>query len=162
MMTELAHSRTGIDIHPGAQIGRLLLHRPRHRRGDRRDHRDRPMGETLSRASPSARFSFAADAEGQSRSRHQAASDARGPRGDLRQRHDPRRQRRDRPRLGDRFKRLAYAFRGPRHDGDHGKSPSPHPRRRARRVRLVDLRARRPTVSRRGSQVRQSSIALAS
>ena len=37
MMTEWAHSRTGIDIHPGATIGQLLLHRPRHRRGDRRD-----------------------------------------------------------------------------------------------------------------------------
>ena len=30
MMTEYAHSRTGIDIHPGASVGLALLHRPRH------------------------------------------------------------------------------------------------------------------------------------
>ena len=39
MMTEYAHSRTGIDINPGAQIGPWFFidHRHRHRR----DHRDR-------------------------------------------------------------------------------------------------------------------------
>ena len=41
MMTELAHRRTGIDIHPGARDRRVVLHRPRHGRRDRRDHADR-------------------------------------------------------------------------------------------------------------------------
>ena len=39
MMTELAHAKTGIDIHPGADDRAGLLHRPRDRRGDRRDVR---------------------------------------------------------------------------------------------------------------------------
>ena len=37
MMTEWAHKQTGIDIHPGRDDRPPLLHRPRHRRGDRRD-----------------------------------------------------------------------------------------------------------------------------
>ena len=41
IIAELAHSATGIDIHPGAEIGGELLHRPRHRRRHRRDVRHR-------------------------------------------------------------------------------------------------------------------------
>ena len=40
MMTEWAHRRTGIDIHPGGQCRQALLHRPRHRRRDWRNVRD--------------------------------------------------------------------------------------------------------------------------
>jgi serine O-acetyltransferase len=48
IMTEHAHSVTGIDIHPGARLGRSFLHRPRHRRGHRRNHGDRQECEDLS------------------------------------------------------------------------------------------------------------------
>jgi serine O-acetyltransferase len=41
IVAELAHGQTGIDIHPGAQIGGFL-HRPRHGGRDRRDRCDRP------------------------------------------------------------------------------------------------------------------------
>ena len=37
MITEHAHEKTGIDIHPGAAIGKMVLHRPRHRHRHRRD-----------------------------------------------------------------------------------------------------------------------------
>jgi hypothetical protein len=47
IMSEYAHSQTGIDIHPGGASAQLL-HRPRHRGGDRRDHPDRRAGEALS------------------------------------------------------------------------------------------------------------------
>ena len=47
MMTEYAHAKTGIDIHPGATIGPGLLHRPRHRRRHRRDLRHRQEREAL-------------------------------------------------------------------------------------------------------------------
>jgi hypothetical protein len=52
-MGEHAHSRTGIDIHPGATIGPWLLHRSRHRRRESRNLPHRPaassstMGVTL-------------------------------------------------------------------------------------------------------------------
>ena len=48
IMTEYAHSLTGIDIHPGAELGRGFFHRSRHRRGHRRDHRDRQQRQDLS------------------------------------------------------------------------------------------------------------------
>ena len=54
IITEHAHSLTGIDIHPGATIGEQLLHRPRHRRGDRRDRRASATACGSTRASPSA------------------------------------------------------------------------------------------------------------
>ena len=47
IMTEWAHNKTGIDIHPGAKIGAALLHRSRHGRGRRRDDGDRPAREDL-------------------------------------------------------------------------------------------------------------------
>jgi serine O-acetyltransferase len=47
IMTEWAHSRTGIDIHPGATIG-AFFYRPRNRRRHRRDFRNRFACETLS------------------------------------------------------------------------------------------------------------------
>ncbi len=37
IITEMAHSVTGIDIHPGASHRRAILHRPRNRNGYRRD-----------------------------------------------------------------------------------------------------------------------------
>jgi serine O-acetyltransferase len=39
--SHVARFLTGIEIHPGATIGRACLHRPRHGRGGRRDGRDR-------------------------------------------------------------------------------------------------------------------------
>ena len=47
MMTEYAHSKTGIDIHPGATHRPGLLHRPRHRRRHRRDVRHRHERQAL-------------------------------------------------------------------------------------------------------------------
>ena len=41
LITLVAHSRTGIDIHPGAEIGTGLLHRSWNRRGDWRDSHNR-------------------------------------------------------------------------------------------------------------------------
>ena len=52
IMTEYAHSQTGIDIHPGAADRREFFHRPRHRGGDRRDHGDRPRRAALSGGDP--------------------------------------------------------------------------------------------------------------
>ena len=111
MMTEWAHSRTGIDIHPGATIGHYFFidhgtgvvigETTRHRRAREalpgRDAR-RPELRHRRRRQP--------------RPRPQAAPDARRRRGDLRQRHDPRRRHGRRPRLGDRLERLAHPQRG--------------------------------------------------
>ena len=47
IMTEWAHSRTGIDIHPGADDRHALLHRPRDRDGHRRDVADRQPRQDL-------------------------------------------------------------------------------------------------------------------
>ena len=63
MMTEWAHSKTGIDIHPGAKIGRSFLHRPRHGRGDRRDVRDRRPRQALP-GRDARRLSFPTDGDG--------------------------------------------------------------------------------------------------
>ena len=48
IMTEWAHNKTGIDIHPGAADRAVFFHRPRHRRGDRRDRRHRQKRQALS------------------------------------------------------------------------------------------------------------------
>ena len=80
MMTEWAHSRTGIDIHPGGQDRPLLLHRPRHRRGHRRDHRDRRLGQALP-GRDARRAELRHRRRGQPGPRHQAPPDHRGPRG---------------------------------------------------------------------------------
>ena len=55
IITEHAHTITGIDIHPGRAHRRALLHRPRHRRGHRRDQRHRRTACASTRASPWAR-----------------------------------------------------------------------------------------------------------
>ena len=47
IVAEDAHRATGIDIHPGAEIGERLLHRSRHRRRDRRDRDHRPQRAPL-------------------------------------------------------------------------------------------------------------------
>ena len=43
---------TGVEIHPAAQDRRRVLHRPRLRRGDRRDGRDRRPGDALPGGDP--------------------------------------------------------------------------------------------------------------
>ena len=47
IMTEYAHSITGIDIHPGSQDRAGFFHRPRNRSRDRRNDRDRRSGENI-------------------------------------------------------------------------------------------------------------------
>ena len=139
MMTEWAHSRTGIDIHPGAKIGHYFFI----------DHGTGVViGETteigdwvkLYQGVTLGALELRHRRRRQPGPRHQAPSDDRGPRGDLRQRHDPRRQHGHRPRLGDRLERVADPFRRPRHHRDDGKPAASHPRRGAGRVRLGDLR----------------------
>ena len=49
IMTEYAHSLTGIDIHPGAAIGSHFFYRSRHRRRHWRNLRDWKPREALSR-----------------------------------------------------------------------------------------------------------------
>ena len=132
MMTEWAHSRTGIDIHPGATIGRYFFI----------DHGTGVViGETteigdwvkLYQGVTLGALELRHRRRRQPGPRHQAPSDDRGPRGDLRQRHDPRRQHGHRPRLGDRLERVAHAIRRPRHHRDDGKPQAPHPRRESGR-----------------------------
>ena len=67
IMTEHAHSCSGIDIHPGRDDRRVVLHRPRDRGGDRRDHGDRQSREDLpgrdaGRAQPRTRLPASAGA----------------------------------------------------------------------------------------------------
>ena len=107
MMTEWAHSKTGIDIHPGAKIGRYFFI----------DHGTGVViGETteigewvkLYQGVTLGRIEFRHRRRRQPGPRHETPSDDRRPRGDLRQRHDPRRQHGRRPRFGDRFERVAH------------------------------------------------------
>lgn len=105
MMTEHAHSQTGIDIHPGRTSRARGLHRPRHRRGDRRDGRDRrqradlPGSDARRREFPEGRLRHADQGQ-------QAPSDHRQQRDDLFRRVGARRHH-DRRQLRDRRQRLA-------------------------------------------------------
>ena len=88
MMTEWAHSRTGIDIHPGATIGRhfFIDHGTGVVIGETcqiGEHVKLYQGVTL------GALSFPTDGDGQLVRGHEAASHDRRSRGDLRQRHDP-------------------------------------------------------------------------
>ena len=107
MMTEWAHSRTGIDIHPGATIGQHFF--IDHGTGvvigetcDIGNHVKFYQGVTL------GALSFPTDGDGNLVRGTKRHPDDRGPRRHLRQRHDPRRPDRRRPRLGDRLQRLAH------------------------------------------------------
>ena len=138
MMTEWAHSRTGIDIHPGAKIGHYFFI----------DHGTGVVvGETteigqwvkLYQGVTLGALSFATDTEGNFGARHKAPSDDRRPRGSVCERHDPRRQHNRRARFGDRLERVAHAIGRSRHDGDDGEPSPSHSRRRARGVCVGDL-----------------------
>ena len=123
MMTEWAHSRTGIDIHPGATIGNYFF--IDHGTGvvigettEIGEHVKLYQGVTL------GALSFATDGDGNLVRGHEAPSDARRPRRRLRQRHDPRRQHGRRPRRGDRLERLAHPQR---HAARHRRDGNPAP-----------------------------------
>ena len=110
MMTEWAHSKTGIDIHPGANIGHYFFidHGTGVVIGETCDIGEWVklyQGVTLGRAELSHRRRREPGAQ------HQAPSDDRRPRGDLCQCHRAGRPNRDRPRFGDRFQRMAHAYR---------------------------------------------------
>ena len=93
IMTEWAHSRTGIDIHPGAKIGRHFLHRSRHWRRHRRDDGDRSHVKLYHAVSLGARRS------GRARQRSKRGKNVtrrRRRRDDLRRNHDYRWRHRDR------------------------------------------------------------------
>ena len=113
-MTEWAHTRTGIDIHPGATIGHYFFI----------DHGTGVViGETteigqwvkLYQGVTLGAMSFAADSEGKLVRGTQAPSHHRGSRGRLCQRHNPRRANRHRARRRDRLERLADALCRPQH-----------------------------------------------
>ena len=88
IMTEFAHNETGIDIHPGARIGRIL-HRSRHRRGHRRDDGHRRPREAL--PGRDARRALVPEGRaGRAHPRHQAPPDLEDDVVDLRRRDDPR------------------------------------------------------------------------
>ena len=147
MMTEYAHAKTGIDIHPGATIGRALLHRPRDRRRHRRDHPRSAIGVKVYQGVTLGALSFRRDeVDRRARPGDQTPSDHRGRRGDLRQRHDPRRQDRDRPPLRDRLLRLDHPVGRPPHRSSPSRTPASGSeaartaRRPRRRLRLSDLR----------------------
>ncbi len=124
IMTEYAHGLTGIDIHPGAKLGRQILHRPRHGRGDRRDDGDRRQREDLpgrdaGRAGPGVRPTPA---------RAETPSDHRGQRDDLRRRDDPRRRHGHRRRLHDRRQRLHHRQRAEVQSGQRRAAEAEIPR----------------------------------
>ena len=89
MMTEYAHSLTGIDIHPGAAIGPYFF--IDHRRGHRRDYRHRRARQAVPRRDPGCqklrRQGGRHAGKGQ-----QASSQHRQQRGHLRRGHDLRRR----------------------------------------------------------------------
>ena len=110
MMTEHAHSKTGIDIHPGARIGPGFFI----------DHGTGVViGETcdigknvkLYQGVTLGALQLPARRRRQHHPRHEAPSDAGGRRGRLRQRHHPRRRHGDRPSRRHRLQRLADAER---------------------------------------------------
>jgi serine O-acetyltransferase len=112
MMAEWAHARTGIDIHPGATIGDHFFI----------DHGTGVViGETCEIGSHvklyqgrDARRAVIPDRQRRaSRPGHEASSDDRGQRRDLRQRHRPRRGDADRSRFRHRQQRLADAVIDP-------------------------------------------------
>ena len=132
MMTEWAHGRTGIDIHPGAYDWRILLHRSRHGCRSRSDVRDRRTRENLSRGdawSPqlSHRWRWT------TRSRAKASSDDRRSRGHLCKCHGPRRQNCSWPRRGDRLQRLDHFQRCTTHYRGVGKAQTESSERTSRR-----------------------------
>ena len=91
IITEIAHGRTGIDIHPGATIGRSCCI----------DHgTGLVIGETAVIGDDVKLYqgvTLGARQRQQAGVRDQAPPDHRGPRGDLRQRHGARRRHGDRP-----------------------------------------------------------------
>ena len=149
MLTEYAHSRTGIDIHPGATIGASFFidHGTGIVIGETSHIGDRVrvyQGVTLGALSVRHR-SRAGKAPGK-----QAPPDHRGRRHDLRQRHDPGRQHRDRPWRGRRRQRLDHLLgtaRDARRDRDLAGS-----RRRSRRAPSSSCATSRRRFSRRSAR----------
>ncbi len=120
MMTEWAHKDTGIDIHPGADIGPYFFI----------DHGTGVViGETCDIGRNVKLYQgvtlgaqFPHRSVRRSDPRTETASHDRRSRGDLCQRHDPGWQDRDRPRFGDRVQRLADQQRRAVRHRDHGEA----------------------------------------
>jgi Serine acetyltransferase len=104
MMTEWAHGRTGIDIHPGRPSARifLLITEPGSSSGD--EHYRGPRETVPGRRPYWALAIGRANAE-----RPSPAPDNRGPRDDLRRHHDHGRRNRRRGTQHDRSQRLSHA-----------------------------------------------------
>ena len=107
IISEYAHGKTGIDIHPGAQIGERFFI-------------DHGTGVVIGETSVIGRNvkiyqgvtlgALSVPRGGNAPARRQAPSHDRGRRHHLLRRHHPRRRHRDRRRLGDRRQRLAGAL----------------------------------------------------
>ena len=146
MMTEYAHSKTGIDIHPGATIGERFFidHGTGVVIGETTEigkgvklYQGVTLGGAVVRSGRDDRRTPA---------RLQTASDDRGRRGHLRQRDDPRRRDGDRPTCGDRLVGLDHQQRRALHHRDDRKSPPSLSRvqvriQRHRDERLIDTTA---------------------
>ena len=123
MMTEYAHGKTGIDIHPGARIGhRFFID---HGTGvvigettrDRRRREDLPGRDARCAQLPARRI------DRRDPPRTQAAPDHRGRGRHLRQRDDPGRPDDHRPPLGHRLLRLDHAQRRARTPSSPSRTP---------------------------------------
>ena len=139
MMTEWAHSRTGIDIHPGSENRRAFFHRSWHRRGHWRDDGNRQPRQTLPRRhARCSKLSYRR--RGQSAARPQAAPHDWRSCHRVRQRHDFRRPDRDRPPFGRRLERLANAQRRTAHDSGAGSPAAENAQRSGRDATGAELR----------------------
>ena len=131
IMTEYAHSLTGIDIHPGAKLGRSFFidHGTGVVIGETTEIGNNVkiyQGVTLGALAPRVRPAAA---------RPQAPSDDRRRRHDLRRRDDPRRRHGHRQRRGDRRQRLHHLQRAA---VEPGQREPPKLKYRDRRPRSAD------------------------
>ena len=117
IMTEYAHSRTGIDIHPGATIGKYFFmdHGTGIVVGETSvigEHVKIYQGVTIGALSTKGGQSL------RGVKRHPTIEDHRGQRHDLRRSFDPRRRDRDRRGVGHRLQRVHHEQRPARHQNE--------------------------------------------
>jgi hypothetical protein len=142
MMTEWVHSKTGIDIHPGATIGHHFFIDHGTGGGDRPDVRDRQPRQALP-GRDAGRVELRHRRGREPRAGHQASSDAGGPGDHLRQRHGAGGRHGGRARQRDRLQRVAHAQRRAALHRHAGEAQAPHPRRAGRAAigrQLADLK----------------------
>ena len=137
IMTEWAHRKTGIDIHPGARIGECFFidHGTGVVIGETTD-----IGENVKiyQGVTLGALSFPKDERGRLIRGHQAPSDDRGRGGHLRRGDDPGRRHRHRRRRGHRRQHLGHPLGAAAHQGrNETKSGSASTRDRVGRQRAL-------------------------